>query len=315
MVDENLTSRILGFFESKPEYVEVLQRIVDYESSNPSDMGWPWHDVHCAAAKLKKLVEEGILRIVFKTQSTTHYSLIDLNATREALRLTEAGRPAETKKLEIPKDLFSVIVGYDDVCDVLRRSLGALRKVHVLLWGSPSSAKSLFLLELGRISGAVYALGSSSTKAGLADLLLQHMPPVLMVDEIEKMNMRDAAVLLSLMETGIVSESKYHRRRQEKLDTMVVAAANRINGLPPELRSRFMALHFREYDEPTYREIVEHVLVEREGCDRELARHITEVAIRRLRTRDVRDAVRLSRICKSVEEVDRMIETMERYRG
>jgi len=80
----------------------------------------------------------------------------------------------------VPTDLFSVIVGFEDVKAVVRRSLEAERPVHVLLVGPPSTAKSLFLMELSRLPNARYALGGGrSSRAGVSrnkPFLLRHKP-------------------------------------------------------------------------------------------------------------------------------------------
>jgi len=75
----------------------------------------------------------------------------------------------------------------------------------------------------------VYAVGSSSTNAALADFLLERRPRVLLLDELEKINLWYTVILLSLTETGIVTETKHRRRREEHLNRMAVTTANRID--------------------------------------------------------------------------------------
>lgn len=215
------------------------------------------------------------------------------------------------ENFKIPNDLFSVIAGYEDVKELFKRSLKSNEPIHILMWGPPSSAKTLFLMELSRISSAVYTLGSSSTKAGLADLLLKHNPKLLLIDEIEKMvKMSDYAILLSVTETGVISETKYRKRRAGRLKLWVVAAANHLHLLPLELKSRFLTLYFPEYDDDTFRQVAMAILTRREGCDRDLARHITDATMGKLSSRDVRDAVRLARVCTSEADVNWMIGTI-----
>ena len=87
---------------------------------------------------------------------------------------------------------------------------------------------------------------------------------MLLLDELEKINLWYTVILLSLMETGIVTESKHRWRWDERLNKMAATTANRIDSLPPELKSRLMTFHFREYDDETFREVVEAVLTSRE---------------------------------------------------
>jgi len=69
----------------------------------------------------------------------------------------------------------------------------------------------MFLLELARL-GAPYVLGSQSTKARIADVLFGLEPQILLVDEIDRIGTKDIIILLSLTETGIVSETKHGNR-------------------------------------------------------------------------------------------------------
>jgi hypothetical protein len=62
------------------------------------------------------------------------------------------------------------------------------------------------------------------------------------------------------------------------------------------------------------REVAERVLVGREVADPELARYITERCLRELGTRDPREAVRLARLCRTREDVDRVVGTLLKYR-
>ncbi len=54
-----------------------------------------------------------------------------------------------------------------------------------------------------------------------------------LIDELDKLSLRDYAVLLSLCETGRVVEVLYGRRREAMLKTIVFAAANRRRDIPP----------------------------------------------------------------------------------
>ncbi len=71
--------------------------------------------------------------------------------------------------------------------------------------GPPATAKSLFLEALGQLPGAQYALGGSSSRAGIADFLINFQPRFLIIDELDKMKREDFSVLLSLMQSGVVA--------------------------------------------------------------------------------------------------------------
>ncbi len=197
-------------------------------------------------------------------------------------------------------------------------ALLAPKPVHVLLEGPPASAKTLFLMEVGRLPRSVVALGGTSTKAGLADLLLTYRPRFLLLDEVETIDsVRDYAALLHLMENQEVVETKFRRHARMPLTTWVFAAGNDVSRLPRALLSRFGGpkgvIHFREYTSAEFLEIAANVLTQREAVDREFAKRVATATID-LGSKDVRLAVRLARLSKSEEDLARVAETMRRRR-
>jgi len=55
----------------------------------------------------------------------------------------------------------------------------------------------------------------------MIDYLLTNRPHYLLVDEIDKMASKDQVFLLNLMETGIISETKYGKTRVAQIKTSV----------------------------------------------------------------------------------------------
>jgi DNA replicative helicase MCM subunit Mcm2 (Cdc46/Mcm family) len=68
--------------------------------------------------------------------------------------------------------------------------------------------------------------GGNATKAGIIEYLFKNRAPYLLIDEIDKMSSRDQTFLLNLMETGIVSETKYGKTRGAEIKTSVFARCN-----------------------------------------------------------------------------------------
>ncbi len=222
---------------------------------------------------------------------------------------------AGPKELYIPDDLFDPIVGFDDIKEVLLRSLKSPRPVHQLLHGVPASAKTLFLLELERVGDARYTLGSSSTKAGLRQLLMEDQPQILLIDELDKGNRRDHSILLSVMETGLVVDGRYDRHLKVKLETRIFAGANSTEKLPQELLSRFGGgLRVDPYTPQEFLTVAERVLVSREHVDPGMARVVAKAVLTELHSRDVRDAIRVLRLAGGLEEVPRVVQTLRRRR-
>jgi Holliday junction DNA helicase RuvB len=170
----------------------------------------------------------------------------------------------------------------------------------------------MFLMELSRL-GAPYILGSQASRAGISQVLLDIEPGILLVDEIDRIGSKDISVLLSLMATGIVSETKWGRKREVRLDTRVFAAANTTK-LPPELLSRFMVLEFKPYSLDDFMEVAVSIMVREERVERDLGTYIARrVWQEATRFPDPRQAVRIARLAASKEEVDRVFDLLKRY--
>lgn len=297
--------------------IELLKQIAEYEAtldwSVPGmELGWCWRDVRIQPATLSRLFLEGYLSNPFRSNSYTGYLLSDegkMAIEVEEAFITEAP-PA--KELILPDDLFDVIEGYQDIKDLISTVLRSDKPVHLLFTGVPSSAKTMFLIELSRL-GAPYILGSQATKAGIADVLFDTEPEILLCDEVDRIGTRDIAVLLSLMETGIVSETKHGKQRQAKLKTKVFATSNTTR-MTAELLSRFMVLRFAPYSREDFLAVASNVLVKREGIDRELGLYIADRVWQLSQNfPDPRQAVRVARLAKTKEEADRVFDLIARY--
>jgi len=299
--------------------LDLLKLIAEHEStmdrSEPgAQLGWCWRDVRIMPAVLSRLFLEGYLDNPFKSNSYTGYVLSEKGGlVVKDEQFGGEGEVSQAKELEVPDDLFDTIEGHEDIKDLIQHVLRGEKAVHLLFTGVPSSAKTMFLMELSRL-GAPYILGSQATKAGIADVLFDIRPEVLLVDEVDRVGTRDIAVLLSLMETGVVSETKYGKRREIRLGTKVIAASNSTN-MPRELLSRFMVLYFKPYQEAEFLAVAGAVLTRREDIEPYLADYIAGKVwqLSRSRLADPREAVRIGRLAKTREEVDRVLEVMGRY--
>jgi len=298
---------------------QLLLEILEYEENHQpvtKYSGFEWHHVHGAPQTLNKLVVKRVLSVTLKTNKSTTYKLTDPEATRKALKdyLKMYESPEEEKT--IPTDIFDIIIGHDEKKEIVNRSLNSEKPLHCLLWGSPASAKTLMIEELARLPRNHFVLGSALTKAGLYDVLFTERPKYLLLDELDKMDdASNLSALLSLMERGYIAETKYRRHRQLRLKTWVFASANRIDKIPQELMSRFIKLRFRDYTPDEFMEVVVTILRDREGFTEPLALHIAQAVLKELRSRDVRDAIKVARLLtegRTREEVDKIIQILKK---
>lgn len=301
--------------EVTPEDYELLKKFADFETTmtdHEKNVGWTWLQVGMYPATINRLVIKGLVRVSYKSRSSTNYLLTD-----DAKAVLTAGPPTIEPTGEVPEatidvsTMFSDIIGYDDLKELLTESLQLDKPVHVLLYGPPSLAKTLFLWDIERAGGeaAMWLIGSATSRAGLWDVVADKRPKWLLVDELEKMTIVDMAALLSLMEKGRLVRTKVGRKLDEKLNIWVIAAANRIGKLPVELLSRFAVYQLSEYSATEFRDVVTNVLTIHEDTDRDTA---AEIAIRLVgKTHDVRDAVRVARLAKRIG-VKRAVELLVR---
>jgi len=147
----------------------------------------------------------------------------------------------------------------------------------------------------------------------MLDYLFNNRPKNLIVDEIEYMAIKDQAALLSLMETGILSETKYEKTRKSIMRTWVFASCNDEKKLLTPLLSRFFVLYFKKYDYPTFEKIANHILASECNMDFEVSTLIAKLVWNKLKSRDIRDCIKIGRICNNKEDVYTIIKTLIRY--
>jgi len=303
------------------EIERLLLDIVQWEREHPPQNTWDgfeWYMVHGDARMLNSLVTKRILSVRMKTNKTCNYRLSNINAVERALSDYQGMVTPPEETAEIPPDLFDIIIGHDDKKDILIRSIGSDRPVHCLLHGSIASAKTLMLEELARLPRSKLVLGSNLSRAGLFELLFSERPKYLIVDELEKVeDENNLAALLSLMERGLLTETKYRRYRRLQLKCWVYASANRIDRIWPELLSRFSAkLRFRDYTDNEFFEVVVNILTAREGLTESISAYIADMTLKDLNSRDVRNAIGVSRLLKTKDkaDVDHVVSILSRQR-
>jgi len=305
----------------------LLRYLIEYEekraphdwsknvSGQSADVSWEWTDVGIPATKIRSLLNANLVSVVFSTNSSTYYSLIGRAVIKEALGRKDELAVTPKAKLDIPDGLFDCIIGYDDVKDEIKFTLREEKKGHYLLIGPPATAKSLFLMELGSFGGTYQATGSRVSGAGLTDAFFNYEPRILLLDEIDKIPMDATAVLLSVMETGDVLETKYKRHRRLKLELNVFAAGNSDRAIPGELLSRFdTKLYFQPYSFDEFVSVCQGYLSRYEDVPEDIAKYIGFQTWEHL-DKDVRTARGIARKLResSASDVERVVRFLKKY--
>lgn len=297
--------------------MEVLRAAFHIERKG-TGKGWSYYAVRASQPQIKRLYEEGMVDILWQHRSEKAYALTE--KAYGIIAVTESTREERMVPVSDVMEALEIIKGYDNLKKVLADVVHDQTRCHFLFSGPPACAKSLFLSGVQACIGSdrcYLAFGSRTTAAGLSDMLFEHQPDVLCMDEVDKMKTETLSLLLGLMETGEVIETKSGSRRGIKLNTLVLAACNDESKLPPEIKSRFgFQAHFDHYTRDEFIDVVEHFLHLTGGCPPALGREIGEQVFDR-RLGDVRKARDIWNLMKTAsrEEMMEKVLVMDEFSG
>lgn len=302
-----------------PNDMEILRRAYERENDTrdrrpPHLRSWEYYSVGASRKDIRRLLDEGLLIIAIKTAVLTKY------------RLSEKGRDLvwtlsmEREFSKIPADsvleAMDLVVGFEDIKEAIALAVESRRRINFLLEGPPACAKSIMLEGVRSVVPDAYiAFGSRTSAAGLSDALFERQPSVLLLDEADKMENEVYSVLLGLMESGEVLETKSRKSRGIKLNTLIIAACNSSAKMPREFLSRFaLHVHFPMYSRDEFIDVCHGFLTRAEGCPPDLAMLIGQLVFD-CGIGDVRKArgVWQLMIKPTHEEVRRVVQLMLRY--
>jgi replication-associated recombination protein RarA len=223
----------------------------------------------------------------------------------------------EDKKLQPENRFFSDIHLYDDLKLLLSRMLISKESVHCVLIGPPASGKTMFLLSIQEGMKDVFFIDATNASgAGIVDKLFTYpQTRIILIDEIEKMSKRDQNMLLNLLETGMLVSTKVRKTQEIKFPGIkLFATSNDIERLSKPLRSRLMELHLPEYNFDEFREIVEKLGSNKYRLNREITDKIASAVWYEMETKDVRDALQLIKLVRSVDDIEKTTRTLMKYK-
>lgn len=306
-------SDILRYMYAHPYYVPVISAALIWE--NEKRRPFRWSDVRVFPKDLNRLVIDGILAkdgnrgflLRDHASASDAYGHYIRERTKAMLQMKSYQNAGGDMPMPpgIPQDIFSDIVGYDDVKKEIILALNARTNVHVLLQGPPSTAKSLFLEGLRSLPGARLTYGDAVSKAGLRRFVMEEKPQYLVIDEIDKMNPEDDTILLEMMEHQTVSVIHYDQNSMEDISMRVFAAANVTKKMRPELLSRFHKITLREYTPQEFMRVAYQHLTMKMGVEQGIAEYIARgVAVK---SRDIRDAIRIANMSRTIADAEFLV--------
>jgi Cdc6-like AAA superfamily ATPase len=182
-------------------------------------------------------------------------------------------------------------------------------------WLGPPAQVRLCFLCPSSMKDAFFIDGTNASGPGIVDKLFS-LPDteVIIVDEIEKMSTKDQNMLLNLLETGKLISTKVRKTAEmEFKEIKLFATSNDIDAISKPLRSRLIELHLPEYSEQEFQDIVIKLVCEKYRLDGETAKEISRVVWHEIGTKDVRDAIQLSKLVDNVNDVMIMARTIMKY--
>jgi Holliday junction DNA helicase RuvB len=204
--------------------------------------------------------------------------------------------------------LFDNIYGYHEVKTLFRMALESNNTCSIILTGPPASAKTLFLQSLMKLKGSHFIDCSNATRSGIIDYVFDNKPKYLLLDELDKLSRKDQTFLLNLMETGIVSETKYGRTREIEIGTSVFATSNDVELIVLPLLSRFFVVKLQAYTYEQFYEIAIRLLTsDCHNVNGEIAKATADAVWNT--SRNIRDSIKIAKMVKSAVEVKWLVTT------
>jgi len=278
---------------------DVIEKILQL-AENPQfeynkTLGFEAWQLNTDNKTLMELVKLGILEITLKTNKSTFYRIKDVEKAKRFLEVYNV-------KIDTSKPLFDSIIGYEEQKEILKRVLESEKPIHVLLLGSPATAKTLFLLELTKIPNSIY-LTPYITYSGLFSYL-DLEPKLILIDQLDNLKYPDAyRLLIDICEYGIATKTSYNEKIVKTIKTKIIATANSIKRIPQALLSRFLILQFKKYSEEEFKAISKELL-KSYNLPEDVKDYIIEKCKNSL---DVRNVLKLANICKTKEDVDKFM--------
>jgi MoxR-like ATPase len=155
---------------------------------------------------------------------------------------------------------------------------------------------------------------TATTKAGLQRFIAENPhKEIIIVDEIDKMPMKDQEGLLMMMEQGEFTSTKVRNTKTVKANVVIFASSNSIERLSKPLLSRFTVFEIPEYSYEEFEAIAVRII-------RKLPQDaIIQIAssVWKSGSRDIRDVLNIAKLCNPTdtnEDITRLTSIHQKHR-
>jgi Holliday junction resolvasome RuvABC ATP-dependent DNA helicase subunit len=212
--------------------------------------------------------------------------------------------------------VFSKIEGLDDIKEMMLRALESQERAHTLLTGPPASSKSLFMLQIEKFMQpkVYFAEGAATSKAGLQKFIVENPhKEIIIIDEIDKMALKDQEGLLTMMERGEFTTTKVRNTQKVKANIVLFATSNSTERLSNPLLSRFTVFEIPEYTYEEFEGIALRLITKlHPNAVVQIASSVWKIG-----SRDIRDVLKIAKLCNTSdgeEDLTRLISIHQKYR-
>ena len=163
-------------------------------------------------------------------------------------------------------------------------------------------------------SKVYFAEGAATTKAGLQRFIAENpRKEIIIIDEIDKMSIKDQEGLLTMMERGNITNTKVGNTKTVNTNVVIFATSNSTERLSKPLLSRFTVLEIPEYTYPEFENISTRIV------NKLPQNTVIQIAssVWKAGSRDIRDVLKIAKLCNhsdTDEDINRLISIHKKYR-
>jgi DNA polymerase III delta prime subunit len=217
-----------------------------------------------------------------------------------------------------PKDMWSEIIGHQEIKEAFDIYLESKENSAVLMIGPPACSKSLFMDAIEREYGdevcKIDGGGNASGAGTVEELLDRGKTTHLVVDEVDGLKTSDQKCLLVLLQSGRLKINKIRRKGMNNeryfKSLKVFMACNNRDRLLPALMSRCTVIQFKEYTDEEFIEIATKMFPRKDPV---LCEYVARAVLKILGSRDIRDYVNIIKHSKNSDVADKLISLRVKY--
>ncbi len=275
-------------------------------------LGWECYEMGISWDDASILVQNHLAEITFISCKSRLYRLERKNI-ENYIKMYEMQSPNQ-QNYESLNDLFSSIIGYDDIKELLKSVIKQGERFGTLFVGPPASAKSMFLMELLRLPNSFFITAYTTTQVRLRDVFIYQNPKYIAVDEIDKASFETITTLLSALENGIVVKTTATDNIAVRVEPIIFASCNNINKIDAAIKSRFQIFRLKPYKIEELK-LIGNMIFKKEGISEENIDKYVNMALEKGVIDDPRDFVKIAKLIKAnPNNVENVLNIIAKYR-